>query len=161
MLWRSGLLVLLLALLGGCKEETLAQGEIAPALAAFDMQGKEASLDRWRGKSIYLNFWSANCGGCLAEMDTLETLSKRWGEKVMVVAVNTDPASVPLEALLAQHAITYPVLRDQLNITQERYRVMGTPTSVMIDAQGRVLDLHQGARPLPELQQTFMRLARQ
>ncbi|CAK8744274.1 hypothetical protein SODG_007366 [Sodalis praecaptivus] len=51
MLWRSGLLILLLALLGGCKEETLAQGEIAPALAAFDMQGKEASLDRWRGKA--------------------------------------------------------------------------------------------------------------
>lgn len=161
MLWRSGLLVLLLALLGGCKEEPLAQGEIAPALAAFDLQGKEASLDRWRGKSIYLNFWSASCGGCLAEMGTLEALSKRWGEKVMVVAVNTDTASVPLEALLAQHAITYPVLRDQLNITQERYRVIGTPTSVMIDAQGRVLDLHQGARPLPELQQTFMRLARQ
>lgn len=163
MQWRSGMVLLVLALLSGCKEEKLAQGEIAPALAAFDLQGKEASLDRWRGKSIYLNFWSASCGGCLAEMDSLEALSKQWGEKVTVVAVNTDPGSVPLEALLAQHAITYPVLRDQLNITitQERYRVIGTPTSVLIDGQGRVLDLHQGARKLPEPQQTFTRLASQ
>lgn len=161
MQWRNAMVVLVLVLLGGCKEEKLAQGKTAPALAAFDLQGKQASLDRWRGKSIYLNFWSAGCGGCLAEMDTLEALSKQWGDKVTVVAVNTDPGSVPLTALLAKHAITYPVLRDQLKITQERYQVIGTPTSVLIDSQGRVLDMHQGARKLPELKQTFTRLARQ
>ncbi len=93
MQWRNAMVVLVLVLLGGCKEEKLAQGKTAPALAAFDLQGKEASLDRWRGKSIYLNFWSADCGGCLAEMDTLEALSEQWGDKVTVVAVNTDPGS--------------------------------------------------------------------
>ncbi|OZI15469.1 thioredoxin [Sodalis-like symbiont of Philaenus spumarius] len=161
MQWRKVMVVLVLVLIGGCKEEKLAQGKIAPALAAFDLQGKEAHLERWRGKGVYLNFWSAGCGGCLAEMDTLEALSKQWGGKVTVVAVNTDPESVPLEELLTKHAITYPVLRDSLNITQERYQVIGTPTSVLIDSQGRVLDMHQGARKLPELQQTFTRLARQ
>jgi peroxiredoxin len=76
-------------------------------------------------------------------MDTLQALSKQYGDNVVVVAVNTDPDSVDIRALLAKHQITYPVLRDQLNITQERYQVIGTPTSVMIDRQGRVLDLHQ------------------
>ena len=94
-------------------------------------------------------------------MDTLQTLSKQYGDNVVVVAVNTDPDSVDIRALLAKHQITYPVLRDQLNITQERYQVIGTPTSVMIDRQGRVLDLHQGARKPAELQETFVQLARQ
>lgn len=79
--------------------------------------------------------------GCLAEMDTLEALSKKWGDKVVVVAVNTDPETVRINDLLAKHQITYPVVRDQLNITQERYQVIGTPTSVLIDSEGRVLEL--------------------
>lgn len=161
MRWLNGVVLLLLVLLSGCKEEKLAQGAPAPALAAFDLHGRDASLDSWKGKGVYLNFWSASCGGCLAEMDTLQTLSKQYGDNVVVVAVNTDPDSVDIRALLAKHQITYPVLRDQLNITQERYQVIGTPTSVLIDRQGRVLDLHQGARKPAELQETFVQLARQ
>ena len=157
----SGFILLLLVLLSGCKEEKLAQGSPAPALAAFDLQGKDVSLESWKGKGVYLNFWSSGCGGCLAEMDTLQALSKQWGDKVVVVAVNTDPDSVDIRALLEKHQITYPVLRDQLKITQERYQVIGTPTSVMIDSQGRVLDLHQGVRKPEQLQETFVQLARQ
>lgn len=56
--------------------------------------------------------------GCTAEMDTLEALSKKWGDKVVVVAVNTDPETVRINDLLAKHQITYPVVRDQLNITR-------------------------------------------
>ncbi|VDR26789.1 thiol-disulfide oxidoreductase [Raoultella terrigena] len=75
------IIMLLLTLLVGCKEEKLARGEPAPALAAFDLQDNAASLERWRGKAIYLNFWSAGCGGCLAEMDTLQALSQRWPDR--------------------------------------------------------------------------------
>lgn len=159
MRWLNGLVLVLLVLLSGCKEEKLAKGEPAPALAAFDMFGKDVSLESWKGKGIYLNFWSSSCGGCLAEMDTLQALSKKYGDNVVVVAVNTDPDSVDINALLLKHQITYPVVRDQLKITQERYKVIGTPTSVTIDSQGRVLDLHQGVRKPAELQDTFVRLA--
>lgn len=55
-------------------------------------------------------------------MDTLEALSKKWGDKVVVVAVNTDPETVRINDLLAKHQITYPVVRDQLNITQNVIR---------------------------------------
>ncbi|MFS2222305.1 TlpA family protein disulfide reductase [Pantoea sp. B65] len=158
MRWREGLL-LLLVLLAGCKEEKLTLGATAPALAAFDAQGNQTSLDRWQGKGVYLNFWSASCGGCLAEMHSLEKLSQQWGDKLVVVAINTDSDAVDIQPLLAKHHITYPVVRDQLKITQERYQVIGTPTSFLIDAQGRVIDMHQGARDEEALTATFRKLA--
>lgn len=158
MLWRNALFVLLIAL-SGCKEEKLSLGEPAPALAAFDAQGRQATLERWQGKGVYLNFWSASCGGCLAQMRTLEKLSQQWGDKLVVVAVNTDGDSVDIAPLLASLHITYPVVRDQLKITQERYQVIGTPTSFLIDPQGRVIDMHQGARNEQALTQTFRKLA--
>ena len=86
MRWRNLLFILLVAL-AGCKEEKLALGEPAPQLAAFDSQGHEAKLDAWQGKGVYLNFWSVSCGGCMAEMHTLEKLSQQWGDKLVVVAV--------------------------------------------------------------------------
>ncbi|HEA7414272.1 TPA: TlpA family protein disulfide reductase, partial [Escherichia coli] len=112
MRWHNVLLLAAAILISGCKEEKLAVGAPAPALAAFDLQGQESGLERWQGKAVYLNFWSAGCGGCLAEMDTLEALSKKWGDKVVVVAVNTDPETVRINDLLAKHQITYPVVRD-------------------------------------------------
>ncbi|ENO7812536.1 TlpA family protein disulfide reductase [Salmonella enterica] len=159
MRWHNVLLLAAAILISACKEEKLAVGEPAPALAAFDLQGQESSLERWEGKAVYLNFWSAGCGACLAEMNTLEALNKKWGDKVVVVAVNTDPETVRIDDLLAKHQITYPVVRDQLNITKERYQVIGTPTSVLIDPKGRILELHQGMRKPPELEDTFVRLA--
>ncbi len=108
---------------------------------------------------MYLNFWSSSCGGCLAEMDTLQALSQRWPDKLVVVGVNTDPESVDIAPLLAKHGVTYPVLRDQLKMTQERYQVIGTPTSILIDSHGTVLDLHQGLRKPEELQTVFSQLA--
>ena len=158
MRWRS-LLFILLAALNGCKEEKLALGEPAPQLAAFDSQGKEATLAQWQGKGVYLNFWSVNCGGCMAEMHTLEKLSKQWGDKLVVVAVNTDSDTVDIAPMLAEHHVSYPVVRDQMKITQERYQVIGTPTSFLIDAKGRVIDMHQGARDEQALAATFRKLA--
>ena len=76
-----------------------------------------------------------------------------------MVGVNTDPEQVDIAPLLAKHGISYPVLRDQLHITQDRYQVIGTPTSIVIDARGRVRDLHQGWRKPEELQAVFTRLA--
>ncbi|MEH0832499.1 TlpA disulfide reductase family protein [Pectobacterium cacticida] len=162
MKWRNGITALCLlgaVALSGCKEEQVSVGAQAPALAAYDLTGQQVDLSRWQGKSVYLNFWSSGCGGCMVEMGALEKLSQQYGDKVVVVAVNTDPDGVDISAMLAHHRVTYPVVRDQLGITKERYQVSGTPTSFIIDAQGKVIDQHQGARDEAQLTALFQQLA--
>ncbi|WP_114194731.1 TlpA family protein disulfide reductase [Edaphovirga cremea] len=161
MLWhKCSFLVALMALtlLAGCKQEKVALGKEAPALAAYDLQGEQVSLDRWQGKTVYLNFWSVSCGGCVSEMASLEKLSKTYGDKVVVVAVNTDAEQVDLKPVLAQRQIGYPVVRDQLGITRERYEVIGTPTSFLIDAKGKVTAIHQGVRSDQALTALFQQI---
>ncbi|HDZ9832231.1 TPA: TlpA family protein disulfide reductase [Yersinia enterocolitica] len=159
-MWRKtvGLCVLLL-LLSACKQEEVAVGEVAPQLAAYDLQGKPVALEQWKGKQVYLNFWSASCGGCLAEMAALDKLSQQYQQDIVVVAINTDPEQVDIAPVLAQRNISYPVIRDQLGITQERYQVIGTPTSFMIDRNGKVTELHQGARDEKALTTLFQQWA--
>lgn len=162
MKWRNGITALCLlgaVALSGCKEEQVSVGAQAPALAAYDLAGQQVDLSRWQGKSVYLNFWSSGCGGCMVEMGALEKLSKEYGDTVVVVAVNTDPDGVDITSMLAHHKVTYPVVRDQLGITKERYQVSGTPTSFIIDANGKVTDQHQGARDEAQLAALFQKLA--
>ncbi|CNL12675.1 putative thioredoxin [Yersinia frederiksenii] len=158
-MWRNRLKVVgvcgLLLLLSACKEEKVVVGEVAPQLAAYDLQGKPVALEQWKGKQVYLNFWSASCGGCLAEMAALDKLSQEYQSDIVVVAINTDPEQVDINPILAQRDISYPVIRDQLGITQERYQVIGTPTSFMIDRDGKVTQLHQGARNEKDLTTLF------
>ncbi|XBS68622.1 TlpA disulfide reductase family protein [Acerihabitans sp. KWT182] len=151
MKWRRAVnlfcLLVLAAVLGGCKDEQrVSIGAQAPSLAAFDLQGRPAALEKWRGKPVYLTFWSADCGGCAADLAALQKLtdSDGQGNGPVVVAVNTDPEQTDIAPFLRQLNLSYPVVRDQLGITKERYQVIGTPTSYLIDGQGRVVEAHQG-----------------
>ena len=63
MRWHNVLLLAAAILISGVKKKSWRSGAPAPALAAFDLQGQESGLERWQGKAVYLNFWSAGCGG--------------------------------------------------------------------------------------------------
>ncbi len=139
-------LIVLFTLLAGCRQEQVSIGNTAPPLAAFDLQGQQVNLDRWQGKAIYLTFWSASCGGCIAEMATLEKLRQQGTGNLVIVAINTDSDNTDIQSILARHPVSFPVLRDQLGITQERYLVTGTPTAFLINASGDVIDQYQGMR---------------
>ncbi|MFT3850350.1 MAG: TlpA disulfide reductase family protein [Propionivibrio sp.] len=57
-----------------------------------------------------------------------------------------------------RHGFSFPLLQDTLGITRERYAVVGTPTSVLIDADGHTLSSHVGARTPDELAGDFAML---
>ncbi|WP_431221778.1 TlpA family protein disulfide reductase [Serratia sp. L9] len=152
----GGFLLLAAALLlNGCKEEKAEVGAAAPALAAYDLQGNPASLEKWQGKHVYLNFWASNCGGCLVEMPVLEKLSKEFGDSIVVVGINTDKEEMNIQALLDERQVSFPNVRDQLAITQERYQVIGTPTAFLIDPQGKLTGQYIGMLHEPELKAIF------
>ena len=92
-------------------------------------------------------------------MAALNKLSDEYQNDIVVVAINTDSEKVDISPILAQRKLSYPVIRDQLGITQERYQVIGTPTSFLIDRQGKVTEVHQGARNEKDLAKLFQQWA--
>jgi Peroxiredoxin len=140
------ILIAFVLLLGACKEEVARVGEPAPEIATLSLQGQPVKLANWKGQNIYLNFWSAGCGICIAEMKDLERLSKDYQGKVAVVSVNVDPEEMSIDGILEKQGITYPVLRDSLRMTRERYRIIGTPTAFMISPDGVIRKMFLGAQ---------------
>lgn len=138
-----------------CKEESAEIGQPAPEIAAFDLQGNKASLSDWQGKTVLINFWSETCGACIAELRTLQQWEEKYPNQVQLVAMNIDGEKADTQAIVTKRQLTLPIFKDQMKITAERYQLVGTPTSFVIDPSGKVIYKFEGLLPEEELQRLF------
>ena len=138
-----------------CKEESVQIGQPAPEIAAFDLQGNKASLSDWQGKTVLINFWSETCGACIAELRTLQQWAEKYPNQVQLIAMNIDGEKADTQAIVTKRQLTLPIFKDQMKITAERYQLVGTPTSFVIDPSGKVIYKFEGLLPKEELQRLF------
>ena len=138
-----------------CKEESAQIGQPAPEIAAFDLQGNKATLSDWQGKTVLINFWSETCGACIAELRTLQQWAEKYPNQVQLVAMNIDGEKADTQAIVTKRQLTLPIFKDQMKITAERYQLVGTPTSFVIDPSGKVIYKFEGLLPEEELQRLF------
>lgn len=139
-----------------CKEEIAEVGKTAPEIAAYDLQGNKVLLDQLKGKPILLTFWSGTCGMCLVELKSFEKLATQYPEKIQLLAINVDGENSDTAKLVAKNKLNLPIAKDQLKITAERYQLVGTPTSFIIDQAGKILYKFEGLIPDETLQQLFV-----
>ncbi|MFC2544035.1 MAG: TlpA family protein disulfide reductase [Aggregatibacter sp.] len=138
-----------------CKEESAQIGQPAPEIAAFDLQGNKVSLSDWQGKTVLINFWSETCGACIAELRILQQWAEKYPNQVQLVAMNIDGEKADTQAIVTKRQLTLPIFKDQMKITAERYQLVGTPTSFVIDPSGKVIYKFEGLLPEEELQRLF------
>jgi thiol-disulfide isomerase/thioredoxin len=112
----------------------LAVGAPAPAVELPSMSGETVRLSDFRGSPTLLLFWNPGCGFCQGMLEDL----KRWqaapppgAPKLLVISMGD------VESNRAQ-GIAAPVLLDGGFQVGPRFGVSGTPSAVLIDAEGRV-----------------------
>jgi peroxiredoxin len=135
--------VLLLALLMAAPAGavSLTTGDQAPNFSLKDLEGKNVSLDSFRGKTVVIAFWSTWCSRCEEELTFLqENFGKR--SDIAVLLVNQDSEKAVMVKKVRQMrdklGITFPILMDEgLNIWAG-YGINALPTSVVVDKKGAV-----------------------
>lgn len=113
-----------------------------PDLAFTTIEGKEISMASLRGKMVIVNFWATYCPGCIEEMPDLVGTYKQYHEKgleIIAVSIADDPPNQVLN-FVQKNALPFPVVHDSdAKISQAFDNVSLTPTSFIIDQQGRVI----------------------
>ena len=124
-------------------------GERAPGftLPAVDAEAAPISLEDYRGKVLYLEFWSSWCAPCRRSMPKLDALRKNWPqEKFEVVGLNLDTSRPDAVRFLERVSIGYPNALDLGGGTARRYGVSALPAAFVINADGVVEHVLKGAQ---------------
>lgn len=124
----------------------VARGEDVPSLAFTTFEGGVAELADYEGQPVVLNFWASWCPACVAEMPDFEVISQRLGDEVVFVGLDTqDTSRDAANSLVHSTGVTYQLGLDPDGAIYRRFGGVGMPTTVFIDAEGRVVDVISGA----------------
>lgn len=142
---------------------TLAQQAVPEALfeaALVDLDDKPATLSRFRGRPLVVNFWARWCGPCRTEIPDLIVERARAGEtglQVVGVALDDKPDSV--RDFARAYEIDYPVLllkEGAIDLMKQLGNSKsGLPYTLVISSSGEVLTRKLGPMSRTEMAEAF------
>jgi cytochrome c biogenesis protein CcmG, thiol:disulfide interchange protein DsbE len=117
----------------------------APEFKAKDLDGKEITLDTYKGKVLLLNFWATWCGPCRAEIPSLVQLQTRYRDQMQIIGMNVDDEDeTQVRAVVKDEAINYPVVMTAPEVRMAYGGISALPTVFIINTEGRVVQKHVG-----------------
>ena len=119
----------------------------APTISLVDLAGNTVSLSEFAGRFVLINLWATWCEPCLREMPSLERMQSRFRDKITVLAISEDRGgSKTVEPFINKLGLkSFKTYLDPKSDAGRAFKVVGLPTSFLIDREGRVLGRVEGA----------------
>jgi len=122
-------------------------GQPAPSFTLPTAAGDTVSLERLRGKVVYVDFWASWCGPCRRSFPWMNEMQRRYGSHgLSIVAINVDKKRADASRFLTETPAEFTVVYDSPGAVPAVYAVKGMPSSYLIDAGGNVVVVEQGFR---------------
>jgi len=143
----------------GRSEEAAQEADSLEAAADFtltDRYGEELKLSSFFGKPIIINFWATWCGPCQMELPYFNEANEKYGDQIQFLMLDlADGAYETREGAIAfaeNKGYGFPLYFDELGEGSMAYGITAIPLSVVINADGRIVDTHLGTMSSEELQ---------
>ena len=129
----------------------------APDFNLKDQYGVVHSLENYKGKVIFLNFWATWCPPCKKEMPDIENIYKEYGENkkdVVILGVNSEKEN-EVKKFLKDEGYTFPTVIDENSEVMRKYFIQAFPTSFVIDKEGNVYGYVMGGLTKEQIKQVI------
>jgi peroxiredoxin len=130
-------------------------------LNLITISGEKITSQQLLGKITLINFWATDCPGCINEMPGLiETYNqyKDQGLEVIAVAMYYDPPSRVI-SFTKNNNLPFPVVLDtNKEIINKFNNVKLTPTSIILDKNGYVINTIIGEIDFNEFNKNLINL---
>ncbi len=119
----------------------------APNVTFTDLSGNKITSESLRGKVVMVNFWATSCTTCVAEMPQMvETYNKYKGQglEFVAVAMSYDPPNYVLNYAQTRKLPFKVALDTSGELAKSFGDVKLTPTTYVIDKQGKIIKRYVG-----------------
>lgn len=150
---KPALAVFVVVALAGALAYALMAKPVAPPQVFFTLDGRQIALAEQRGKVVLVNFWATSCPGCVKEMPDMVKVYEDYRERgfeIVAVAMRYDPPEY-VSNFVQTRQLPFPIVLDtdgaHAKTFGEAYgggEVQLTPTSFIIDRDGRILEKKLG-----------------
>jgi peroxiredoxin len=129
----------------GVVEHHLATDPLAVEL--LNTAGRPVRLGDYRGKILFLNFWTTWCPACIIEMPSMEKLHRKLtGKNFAMVTVNIKEPALQVKKFFKKHQLTFTTLLDTTGKVSVAFGIGAIPTTFVLDKSGRIIGRIDGPR---------------
>lgn len=124
--------------------EVLGLADYAWRLRPLDPAAAPFTLERLRGRVLFINVWATWCLPCVAELASIAALrdSLRASDVAFLIVSPEEPARVT--AFLRRHRYDLPAYVEE-HPMPAAYGLEALPTTFIVDRLGRIVLRHRGA----------------
>jgi thiol-disulfide isomerase/thioredoxin len=134
-------------------QAALLPGAPFPDFNMTDVTGKPLSVAQYKGKVVMLDFWATWCGPCRAELpNVIATYAKYHDQGFEIIGVSLDEDKDAMVKYTQENKMTWPQYFDGLrweNKLAGKYGIEAIPATILIDAQGKIIDKDVRGEALP------------
>lgn len=127
----------------GLSETTSAQtGYKAPLFSEPEWFSKDTiSLEKYKGKYVFIDFWAVWCSPCIEELPKLQALYEKVNHnKIAFISVVSKDLPNRIKEVVIMTGLNYPLVEANYeNKILSKYRVKQFPTMIFIDPTGAVI----------------------
>jgi peroxiredoxin len=133
------------------------QKEKVAEIQMTTIEGNNISTNNLLGKVYLINFWATDCPGCIKEMPGLIKTYNKYKDnnfEILAISMHYDPPSRVM-SYAQKNSLPFPVIMDiKKDIIKHFKKVKLTPTSILVNHEGKIVNTIIGEIEFKEFNQT-------